>query len=192
MSKILTLLFFSIILFGCKQKEDKLINNENTSSINESLILNDSTSIKKVFNPDEVIYIDDSAYYKKDSTLINGELISFHENGTQKQLKTFKYGILDGPRKVWNENGQLTQEGTYQNGIKNGTRTGWFDTGQIKATGTYNNGQLNGVRKSWWKNGVLKNEMIYKNGKLDGVLKLYDEEGNLKEERIYKDGKKIK
>ncbi len=191
MTKILTLLFIPIILFGCKQKEEKTISDENSTSINKPLILNDSTSIKKVFNQDDVIFIDDSAYYKKDSTLINGEVIRLNENGKNKELKTYKHGILDGPRKVWFDNGQLQQEGIYENGVIEGTRTIWYDTGELKMIGTYSNNIINGSVKSWYTNGELKSESNYKNGRLEGVVKSYNEDGTVKEERRYKDGKKI-
>ena len=191
MTKILLLLFIPFFIFACKQKEDKTINDENPTSTNKPLILNDSNSIKKVLNQDEVIFIDDSAYDKNDSTLINGEVIRLHENGKNKELKTYRHGILDGPRKVWFDNGQLQQEGIYENGVIEGTRTVWYKTGELKMVGTYSNNIINGSVKMWYTNGELKSDLNYKNGRLEGDIISYNEDGTVKEKNIYKDGKKI-
>ncbi len=191
MTKILIFLFIPFFILGCKQKEDKSISNENSTSINKPIILNDSTSIKRVYNQDEIIYIDKLAYSKKDSILINGELNIWHENGEIKEMRTFKDGNLEGLRQIWFDNGQLHQEAIFENGKVNGTRTVWYDNGQLNLKGTYIDGQLEGVLKNWRTNGVLKTEMNYKNGRLEGVVKSYDEDGKLKEEKTYKDGKVV-
>lgn len=192
MTKTLLFLFIPFFIFGCKQKEEKTISEENPSSINKPLILNDSSAVNKEYNHDDVIFIDDSAYDKKDSTLINGEVMRLLENGKNKELKTYRHGILDGTRRLWFDNGQLQQEGVYENGILEGTRTVWYDTGELKMIGTYSNNILNGSFKMWYKNGELKSDMNYKNGGLDGVVKLYKEDGTKREEKVYKDGKKVK
>lgn len=192
MTKVLIFLFIPFFIFGCKQTEEKSISEENSTSVNKPLISSDSTSLKRVYNQDEIIYIDNLAYSKKDSTLINGEIKVLHENGEIKELRTIKDGDIDGLRKFWFDNGQLHQEGVFKNGKIHGTRTVWYETGQLNIQGKYNNGQLDGAVKHWWKNGNLKTEVTYKNGRIDGVLKLYHENGKLREERTYKDGKKIK
>ena len=191
MIKIYLLLIISIILIGCKQKEEGSATIKDTTSINESIILNDSTSSIKEYKPDEIISINRLAYTKKDSVLITGELKILHENGQVKQLKTFKDGKLNGPRKLWYKSGKIMQEGNYIDGKTNGPRTVWYENGNIRAKGFYKDGGLDGTRKGWWENGNIKTEMNYKNGKINGFVKSYNEDGSIKEEKEYKDGKPI-
>ena len=181
MIKNFILLLISIFLFGCNQNKEKAKTINNATSNSKSIIFTDSTTANKAYNLDEIYSIDKLVYYKKDSTLITGEVNSFHENGQVKQLKTFKEGILDGARKVWYEDGELMQEGNYIKGEVVGIRKAWYKNGQLKAEGNYKNGVLEGPKKGWYENGQLKSEVNYKHGKVDGVIKTYTEEGQLKE-----------
>lgn len=191
MIKNLILLSITVFLFGCNQNKEKSKSINNTTSNSKSIIFTDSTTTNKVYKHDEIISINRLACYKKDSTLITGEVKYFHENGQVKQVKTFKDGKLDGARILWDLNGKLTQEGAFKNGKIIGARKVWYDNGQLRGEGTYKDGKLDGSRKGWWKNGQLKSEANYKQGKLDGVSKTYTEEGILKEEKKFKDGKII-
>ena len=191
MIKNLILLSITILLFGCKQNEEKSTSIDTGTSNNKLITLNDSIPANKKYNIDEIIKINKLIYQKTDSTLITGEVRFFYETGEVKQLQTFKNGILNGPRKVWHINGQLMQEGEFDNGKIIGYRRAWYDNGQLRAEGAYKNGKLEGIRKGWWKNGQLKQEISYVQNRFDGPFKKYTEDGKIKEEKIYKNGKVI-
>ena len=144
MIKNLILLSITILLFGCKQNEEKSTSIDTGTSNNKSITSNDSISPNKKYNKDEIIQINKLMYQKTDSTLITGELLLYYETGEIQQLQTFKDGILNGPRKGWHTNGQLRQEGAYDNGKIIGYRKVWYDNGQLRAEGTYKNGKLEG------------------------------------------------
>lgn len=191
MIKNLTLLFITILLFGCKQNEGKSNSIDTGTSNNKSIILNDSIPTNKKYNIDEIIKINKLIYQKTDSTLITGEVRFFYETGEVKQLQTFKNGILNGPRKGWHINGQLRQEGAFEDGKIIGTRRVWYDNGKLRDEGNYKNGKLDGIRKGWWDNGKLKHEYTYNQNKFDGPYRKYTKDGKLEEEKIYKDGRVI-
>ena len=90
MIKNLTLLFITILLFGCKQNEGKSNSIDTGTSNNKSIILNDSIPKNKKYNIDEIIKINKLIYQKTDSTLITGEVPFFMKPAKLNNCKPSK------------------------------------------------------------------------------------------------------
>ena len=179
MKNILLILIIAITLIGCKQKEENIIKTEDSTLVNKSInqeVSNKQNELKGIkapnsddnsLNKSETINIEGILYKNPDSTLVNGSVKDWYENGNIKTSTSYKNGIIDGPYKSWYLNGESKDEVN----VVNGKRIG--------------------LRKIWYENGQLKTEMNYKNGNVDGIIKIYNEDGSLKEEKEFKDGKQI-
>lgn len=186
MTKNLFIFSMIAITLGCKQKniELKLNKTKKELTIDNSSIKFDSISNKDIY------VLEKKAYKKEDSTLVSGIVENYFDTGELKQTKTYKNGILDGPRRVFKKNGELHQEGSYKNGKVNGYRRVWNDNGIIIRERLYKNGVVS-WQKQWYDNGNLKSEISYENNKINGKAIKYNKEGEITEEKTYINGKLI-
>ena len=185
MTKHLFILSIIVITLSCKQKNIELTLNktEKESTIDNSLIKIDSISSQDIY------VLEKKAYNKEDSTLVSGIVENYFDTGELKQTKTYKNGVLDGPRRVFTKNGKLQQEGSYNNGKVEGYRKAWNENGILIAERFYENGVVVGSQKRWYDNGKLKSKIRYENGKISGKATKYNEDGEIIEEKNYINGK---
>mgnify|MGYP001300828576 CR=1 FL=1 len=158
---------------------------------NKELTFQDSSTKLDSISTQDVYVLGKKVYKKKDSTLVSAIVENYFDTGELKQTKTYKNGILDGPRRVFRKNGDLQQEGTYNNGKINGYRRAWNKDGILIGEKLYENGIVVGLEKRWHDNGNLKSEVNYENGKINGKAIKYNEDGEITEEKNYIDGKLI-
>ena len=67
---------------------------------------------------EDVVIIKSKAYFKKDSTLVTGQVKGFHPDGKPYIDVTITNGNPNGVHKRWDENGVLTEEYLYKDGIE--------------------------------------------------------------------------
>ena len=187
MTKHLFILSIIVITLSCKQKNIELTLNKTEK---ELTIDNYSTKIDSISSQD-IYVLEKKAYKKEDSTLVSGIVVNHFDTGELKQIKTYKNGLLDGPRRVFRKNGELQQEGNYNNGEVEGYRRAWNENGILIGERLYENSVVVGSQKRWYDNGNLKSEISYENGKINGKAIKYNEQGEIIEEKTYINGKLI-
>ena len=128
MTKLLSILMLSIILFGCSNNQPKKTNKKRVTK----LVLIDELIDK---GTQEI-----SCFYYK-SRLFNGTAFDVYPNSKLSQKYTIKNGLIDGLYKTYYENGKLKGESSYSNGLLNGLVKNWNEDGQLEAY-NYENGQL--------------------------------------------------
>jgi len=129
------------------------------------IIVNYSCKEQPIINIDDTIVLEDSMYFKKDTTLVTG------------LVKEWDYG-----------NGQLSWEANIKNGKRDGLVRGWYENGQLWFEGKDKDGKKDGLIKFWYENGQLWFEINNKNNMPDGLTRYWHEDGRLKSEEIWKNG----
>lgn len=153
-------------------------------------------------------------YHVKDKKL-NGELISYNQNGEIIARYNFRNNQLHGEFAEYDKN-KIHQKGTFVQGKPDGEFFSYNEDGFPRKKVTYNksdkpngemllyyegtdivrdrntlvNGKREGAAYTYYKSGKLKSAENYKNDKWDGEQIYYFENGNIVAKNIYKDGKK--
>ena len=96
----------------------------------------------------------------------HGIFEDYHENGQIRIRSKFKNGRLNGINKTYYENGQLKFESNWKNHKYHGTERGWYESGEIRYESKWKNDQYHGTKRDWYKNGQLKEEKTYNYGNL--------------------------
>jgi antitoxin component YwqK of YwqJK toxin-antitoxin module len=106
-------------------------------------ILTYSCNEQPIINIDDTIVLEDSMYFKKDTTLVTGLVKEWdYGNGQLSWGANIKVGKRDGLVRGWYENGQLWFEINNKNNIPDGLTRYWYEDGRLKS-------------EENWKNGVL-------------------------------------
>ena len=108
-------------------------------------------------------------YYKGE--LLNGDILSYYENGKLRSEGNYKEGKKEGVWKEWYENGQLDEIINYKDGKRDGLRKVWYENGELEHKGNYDEGKKEGVWKYWYENGHLRKEQNYTKMKKKGKPK---------------------
>ncbi len=120
----------------------------------------------------------EQAWYENDT--LQGEKITFFENGDTQSIFLFDKGKYEGAFKEFYENGKLMQEGIYENDQMNGSIKTYYKTGALKEIATMSANEENGPFTEYHENGKIKVEGAFKDGDNEhGELKFYDENGVL-------------
>jgi cyclophilin family peptidyl-prolyl cis-trans isomerase len=85
------------------------------------------------------------AFKKGESTAYTGKVVSFYENGKQKEETSFRKGKKEGPFTNWNEYGLPKLQGEWLNGKKNGMWTEYYDIGKKQFEGAYTDDEESGL-----------------------------------------------
>ena len=125
------------------------------------------------------------------TSIPNGFLQSWYENGQKYCECTFVDNKCDGLFTTWYDNGNKEEELTYVKGVKNGLHTKWYKNGNKKAEVVIENCKMNGLYSEWYSNGQKERERVYENNILNGPYKVWYENGKKKVECTYENGKKI-
>lgn len=100
-----------------------------------------------------------SVEYYKDGEL-DGERVTYYENGNLVEQEFYKRGILHGDRKVFSEKGNVIKHFQYINGTLEGKVYYYDDDGNVTIEGKYKNGKRISVWK-YYKNGKQYDEKDY-------------------------------
>jgi len=88
---------------------------------------------EQVYNPEEVMELNDLLYKKKDTTLITGKVLAYDVTGKKIIAEVnYKEGKEEGMTKLWYENGQSQLEANIKEGQLDGISRGWFENGQLE------------------------------------------------------------
>lgn len=95
---------------------------------------------EKIFNVDDVFFLDGAHRFKSDSTLVNGK---FEVYGDKGKFEGFlKDGKYHGVFKQSNPSGQLLVEETWKNGKQEGLGRYWYENGKLKKEITFKDGKI--------------------------------------------------
>jgi len=109
----------------------------------------------------------------------------YHKN-SEKIMMTEEYesGVLNGQQLTYFENGQLTEKITYTKGQRQGKRIVYSKEGLVIKEFTYLNDKLHGTTKYYNTDGTLKIEGVYKKDRKNGIWNYY-ENGKLVEQKLF-------
>lgn len=85
---------------------------------------------------------DASESIMQDGAPYNGTCENYHDNGSVKEIRSFKDGKLTGSFKSYHENGTLASEGQYVNGVADGLWKHYSPAGALISEKTYENGEV--------------------------------------------------
>ena len=118
---------------------------------------------------------------------IEGNFI-LYISGEFSEKKKSTSSLNNGILREWHDNGELYIEYNMKNGIKDGLCKKWYNNGQLEIIYYYKAGKLEGLQKKWHSNGVQKGEWNYTNDILHGLSKEWNLNGKLKFIKVYSDG----
>ena len=130
------------------------------------VIVNYSCKEQSIINIDDTIVLEDSMYFKKDTTLVSGLVKEYYENGELSWEANINDGKRDGLVRGWYENGQLSFEGIDKDGKKDGLIRFWYENGQLWFEINNKDNMPDGLTRYWHEDGRLKSEKTWKNGVL--------------------------
>ena len=125
--------------------------------------------------------------FKEDgSSLIDGEYVIYHENGTPSHTWRIQDGKTVGNSDYYFDNGQLEQRIVFKNGVRQDGPFEIFNRdGQPLKRGTTKNGEIHGTYEKFG-NGKLKEIWTYVEGEVDGPYKKFYSNGETQETGYYK------
>ena len=119
--------------------------------------------------------------YSKDK--LNGEKITYFDNGIVRQKINYINGKLEGSFAVNYNNGYPKIEGNYFEGVESGNWKTYTEKGELELLIQYSNGKrmketrVNGTFEETYPDGRSKNEYTYRNKLLDGPFRVWYDQG---------------
>ena len=125
--------------------------------------------------------------------LINGEFITYYENGAIESKRHFNNGkIKDGECPHFYEDGKIKQQHSYLNSKLDGPAYEYYPDGKLMQENFYQQSVLIGKDTSYYQSGKISSiHNRNSRGQYDGANERYSEEGKLLSKSVYKDGKQI-
>jgi len=103
----------------------------------------------------------------------NGKCITYYPNEKIKQVATMKAGIIEGEQLSYNEQGVETEQKFVKDGRPDSIYQMWDDKGTLKRVAHFKNGIQDGEEKVWCEAGphgdVVREQRTFVNGKREGV-----------------------
>jgi uncharacterized protein len=119
--------------------------------------------------------------YSKD--VLNGEKITYYDNGIVKQKINYSNGKLEGSFAVNYNNGYPKIEGKYVEGFETGSWKTYTEKGELELLIQYSNGnrikeiRVNGTFEETYADGRSKSEYTYRDKLLDGPYRVWYDQG---------------
>ena len=109
---------------------------------------------------------------KNGRKVLEGEWLSYHENGQLKFKRNYKDGKLEGEWLVYYENGQLEEKGNYKDDKQEGEWLVYNENGQLEEKGNYKDGKEEGewLVYQYHENGQLEKTEIWKDSELINTI----------------------
>lgn len=111
----------------------------------------------------------------------NGTITSYHPNGNNKTIITYKEGEKNGLAYLYDTSGRILLEMPYKNGSRAGFSKKYYTSGNLYALTPYVDNKISGTRKVFYDNGELKAEIPYFESKPGIGLKVFTPEGKPKD-----------
>ena len=120
--------------------------------------------------------------------VVDGELLTYHENGQLDSQHTLVNGLHEGEFREFHENGSLEYLIDYKNGEAHGSYQRYDENGELQEIAWFADGKMDG-ETLYYEGGYLKEVTNYKNGVLNGPHERYYPQTNqLSHKGQYKDG----
>jgi antitoxin component YwqK of YwqJK toxin-antitoxin module len=167
------IMFIAIILINasCSEKTEQLTK---------------STDYIEASTEDTSLHLNQKILYY-DSLLFSGKVI--HKiNGVTLKISEYKDGILNGNELTFYENGNLKEERWYINGSKEGEHKGWWENGKLRFV--FKNDVFDGSVMQWNIDGMLFSEFNYLNGQEEGLQRAWFPNGDVQANYVAKNNRK--
>ena len=136
------------------------------------------TKTVKVYYENNNLYSEGAFYVDPDA--LEGEWISYYENGNISAKRHFKRGDPDGQTISYYENGNIKKIAIYKDGWLEGECIHYYESGQIMEEAYYKGGALRGRRKTYYENGNMNEEAFHDDqGVYHGEYKQYYQNGGI-------------
>lgn len=208
MKKLLPILFVLIIISCSKEiPREQLVEREgllyevnsqtpfegNVTTFFENGQLKSKSSYKQGYQSGsfETYYengqLESKGTFKEDgSSLIDGEYVIYHKNGTPSHTWRIQDGKTVGNSDYYFDNGQLEQRIVFKNGVRQDGPFEIFNRdGQPLKRGTTKNGKMHGTFEEYYE-GQVYNVWTYVEGRVDGPYKKFYSNGETQETGYYK------
>jgi antitoxin component YwqK of YwqJK toxin-antitoxin module len=119
--------------------------------------------------------------------LIDGKVLSYHDNGKIKSIEEYKNDMMDGYVENFYENGQLSSHGWYSEDEPVGPWIYYYRDGTKKTEQYFLENEIHGEVKYYNNLGLLDEVSYYYNGTFEGAAQ-YDTLGNIIGKSMLKDG----
>lgn len=108
-------------------------------------------------------------------------------NGTDREVRRYKDGALNGMVSAWYENGFKQIHEEYRSGKRHGKWLSYYQSGRPAVLEEYERGELTGRFVRWYENGVMAEESFFESGQRVGTWRVWDDRGQLEHESKYDD-----
>lgn len=120
--------------------------------------------------------------------VVDGELLTYHENGQLDSQHTLVNGLHEGEFREFHENGSLEYLIDYKNGEAHGSYQRYDENGELQEIAWFTDGKMDGETR-YYDGGYLREVTNYKNGILNGPHeKYFPQTKQLSVKGQYKDG----
>lgn len=124
--------------------ETEHFNNKSVKSIMRFL-----TAAQQVAQPDNWVTTTLASYSSAGEKTLQGEFITYHENGQIASKGNYENGQLHGSFESWYRNGELSASGGYDHGQQHGPWTWRHANGMKRAVASYDKGEPQGEIRAW-------------------------------------------
>jgi antitoxin component YwqK of YwqJK toxin-antitoxin module len=117
-----------------------------------------------------------------------GASISYFPNGQPKSKINFLAGQFHNSYEEFDESGNLIYRATYAKGVLNGPEISYFPNGQLKSQRQFINGELDGEYILNYPDGKPERRGFYIKGNPEGEMTEYFPDGTVRMKAVYKKG----
>lgn len=175
---ILILVFCSLIVTGCNQKNEakkKKAVGLSSSEYQHNEIPNislDKTLLK---------YDKNTSMYLLDNTPFSGYMVSYYQDGILKEKIGLHNGKKQNEATYWYPDGTLKRISNYHEGRLHGTKKMWSNEFGYTLIAHFNfdNGKAHGEQKQWYNTGELYKKLNLNMGKEEGIQQAFRKNGDL-------------
>lgn len=185
--KFWSLLFLSLLLIGCKQKEKpSQSKTDDVFEVPKNIVL--KTAIKynhkislwtlnnRPYSGFAVSYYPDNILREKFGILHGkkqNKFMQWYPDGHLKNVTNYHVGKLHGEKKIWSSDSLhvLIAQFNYHTGKAHGEQKKWYQTGELYKKLNLNRGKEEGIQQAFRKNGVLYANYEAREGRIFGLKK---------------------
>ena len=132
----------------------------------------------------------DTKHYVNSNGEIEGQSLSYFDNGAKKIICNYTNGKLDGHYVEYYLNGNKKVDYYFRNGLTNGMCKNYFENGKLQLSSNMIDGKQDGVGNEYYESGKLYATFHCVNGVLQGEAKEFYENGRLQSKGQYINGAK--
>jgi hypothetical protein len=147
-----------------------------------------------IIDPEMKLSIQENYTLKKSiagdtSKILDGQILSYYENGSLKSEQYYLEGSLNGPSTFFAKEGTTLSRLWFVKGKQQGKGWFYYHSGELYSIRRFVDGLQHGQQIYFHKDGTYRSIINYSYNKLDGEVLLYHPSGQLHRELHYRDGK---